>query len=67
MTQRLVARIKKSSKYATQAPPTPGGWFDVCVVADDEYRLRGNFNSYRWSDVVLGVRIADDKVIPINK
>lgn len=53
--QQLVARIKRSSKYYGQTEA--GAWFDVRVVADTHYHLRGNNNSYRLSDVVLGVRI----------
>lgn len=39
-TQQLVARIKRSSKYYGQTEP--GSWFDVRVVADTYYHLRGN-------------------------
>lgn len=56
-TQQLVARIKRSSKYWGQT--APNAWFDVRVVADTHYQLRGNNNNYRISDVVMGVRIGD--------
>lgn len=54
-TQQLVARIKRSSKYYGQTEP--GAWFDVRVVADTYYHLRGNNNYYRLSDVTLGMRL----------
>jgi hypothetical protein len=54
-TQQLVARLKRTSKYYGQT--TPGAWFDVRVVNDPSYRLRGNDNNYRLSDVVLGMRL----------
>ncbi len=53
--QQLVARIKRSSKYWGQT--APNAWFDVRVVPDNYYQLRGNNNNYRFSDVVMGVRI----------
>lgn len=53
--QQLVARIKRSSKYWGQTAPNE--WFDVRVVTDNYYQLRGNQNNYRFSDVVMGVRI----------
>ena len=34
-----------------------GAWFDVRVVADTYYHLRGNNNNYRLSDVTLGMRL----------
>lgn len=63
-TQQLVARIKRSSKYAYQAPT--GGWFDVRVVRDMGYGLRGNNNNYRFSDVVFGIRLADGKIVELK-
>jgi hypothetical protein len=62
--QQLVARIKRSSKYAYQAPK--GGWFDVRVVRDMGYGLRGNNNDYRFSDVVFGVRIDDGTIVELK-
>lgn len=59
--QQLVARIKRSSKYWGQTKPNH--WFDVRVVADTYYHLRGNSNNYRLSDVALGVRLADGAVV----
>lgn len=63
-TQQLVARIKRSSKYAYQAPK--GGWFDVRVVPDMGYGLRGNNNNYRFGDVVFGVRLDDGTVVELK-
>lgn len=60
-TQHLVARIKRSSKYYGQTES--GAWFDVRVVADTYYHLRGNSNNYRLGDVVLGVRLDDGSVV----
>lgn len=62
--QQLVARIKRSSKYAYQAPK--GGWFDVRVVPDMGYGLRGNNNNYRFSDVVFGVRLDDGSIAELK-
>jgi hypothetical protein len=62
--RQLVARIKRSSKYAYQA--SNGGWFDVRVVPDMEYGLRGNNNNYRFSDVVFGVRLEDGTVVELK-
>lgn len=61
--QQLVARIKRSSKYYGQTPA--GAWFDVRVVADTYYHLRGNNNNYRLSDVVLGMRIDGGTVVDL--
>jgi hypothetical protein len=55
--QQLVARIKRSSKYWGQTAPNE--WFDVRVVTDTYYQLRGNQNNYRFSDVVMGIRVGD--------
>ena len=54
---QLVARIKRSSKYWGQSAPNE--WFDVRVVTDTHYQLRGNHNNYRFVDVVMGIRIGD--------
>lgn len=62
--QQLVARIKRSSKYAYQAPQ--GVWFDVRVVSDMGYGLRGNNNYYRFGDVVFGVRLDDGTVVELK-
>jgi hypothetical protein len=56
MDQQLVARIKRRSKYWGQTAPNQ--WFDVRVVEDTGYRLRGNNNNYRLDEVVIGVRLA---------
>lgn len=42
--QQLVARLKRGSKYWGQTEPNQ--WFDVRVVDDASYRLRGNDNKY---------------------
>lgn len=62
--QQLVARIKRSSKYAYQVPK--GGWFDVRVVPDMGYGLRGNNNNYRFSDVAFGIRLDDGTVVELK-
>lgn len=62
--QQLVARIKRSSKYAYQAPK--GGWFDVRVVPDMGYGLRGNDNNYRFRDVAFGVRLDDGTIVELK-
>lgn len=59
--QQLVARIKRSSKYFGQT--TPNQWFDVRVVADTWYQLRGNSNNYRFCDVAMGLRFEDGSVV----
>lgn len=61
MEHHLVARIKRSSKYWGQTEPNQ--WFDVRVVGDSQYRLRGNDNNYRPSDVTLGVRLDDGSIV----
>jgi hypothetical protein len=60
-TQQLVARLKRTSKYYGQTEP--GAWFDVRVVNDRWYHLRGNNNNYRLSDVVLGMRLDSGAVV----
>lgn len=62
--QQLVARIKRSSKYYGQTEP--GAWFDVRVVPDMGYGLRGNNNNYRFSDVVFGVRLDNGDVVVLK-
>lgn len=63
MSQQLVARIKRRSKYWGQTAPHE--WFDIRVVDDAGYRLRGNNNNYRLGDVVIGVRLADGAVVDL--
>lgn len=63
MDQRLVARIKRRSKYWGQTEPHE--WFDVRVVEDAGYRLRGNNNNYRLDDVMFGVRLANGCVVDL--
>lgn len=62
-TQQLVARIKRSSKYWGQTDPN--AWFDVRVVDDASYRLRGNDNNYRLRDVALGIRLANGVIVEL--
>ena len=62
--QQLVARIKRSSKYWGQTKPNQ--WFDVRVVADTFYHLRGNDNNYRLGDVALGMRLAGGSVVDLT-
>ncbi len=61
--QQLVARIKRSSKYYGQTERD--AWFNVRVVADTYYHLRGNNNNYRLSDVALGMRL-DNGVVDLT-
>jgi len=62
--QQLVARIKRRSKYWGQTAPNE--WFDVRVVMDTYYQLRGNNNNYRLIDVVMGVRLPDGAVVDLS-
>lgn len=62
--QQIVARIKRTSKYAYQAPK--GDWFDVRVVPDMGYGLRGNSNNYRFSDVIFGVRLESGEIVELK-
>lgn len=64
-TQQLVARIKRSSKYFGQTKP--GAWFDVRVVQDLGYGLRGNNNNYRFGDVAFGIRLPNGKIAELGK
>lgn len=59
--QQLVARIKRSSKYWGQTAPNE--WFDVRVVTDTYYQLRGNNNNYRFVDVVMGIRLEGGTIV----
>ena len=61
--QQLVARIKRRSKYWGQTAPNQ--WFDVRVVEDTGYRLRGNNNNYRLDDVIVGVRLANGIIVDL--
>lgn len=62
----MVGRLKKTSKYRTQAPA--GCWFEVTVdTLDKEYPLRGNYNYYRMCDLDLGLRLHDGTVVEINR
>jgi hypothetical protein len=63
MAQQLVARIKRRSKYWGQTAPDQ--WFDVRVVEDTSYRLRGNNNNYRLDDVIIGVRLANGFILDL--
>lgn len=65
MAQQLVARIKRRSKYWGQTAPDQ--WFDVRVVEDTSYRLRGNNNNnYRLDDVIIGVRLANGFILDLG-
>jgi hypothetical protein len=64
VNQQLVARIKRSSKYYGQTKP--GEWFDVRIVHDMGYGLRGNNNNYRFGDVVFGVRLEDGTIVVLK-
>ena len=59
--QQLVARIKRSSKYWGQT--APNRWFDVRIVEDTWYQLRGNSNNYRLCDVALGMRLECGSIV----
>ena len=61
---QLVARIKRSSKYWGQTGPN--AWFDVRLVADNYYQLRGNNNNYRLSDVVMGARFDNGAIVDFS-
>lgn len=61
--QQLVARIKRSSKYWGQT--APNRWFPVRIVDDPSYRVLGNDNRYRLSDVAFGICLADGVVVDI--
>ena len=63
--QQLVARIKRSSKYWGQTAPNE--WFDVRIVGDASYRVRGNDNNYRLSDLTFGVRLSDGSVVDLTR
>lgn len=63
--QQLVARIRRSSKYWGQTAPHE--WFEVRVVEDNYYQLRGNSNNYRLSDVACGIRLASGAVVDFAK
>lgn len=61
--QQLVARIKRTSKYAYQAPE--GGWFDVRL--SHRYPVvSGNNNAYELRDVAFGVRLEDGTVVELK-
>ncbi|WP_445222203.1 hypothetical protein ACKWRH_21345 [Bradyrhizobium sp. Pa8] len=62
--QHLVARIKRSSKYWGQT--APNAWFDVRVVSDNYYQLRGNNNNYRLVDVAMGVRFDNGVIVDLS-
>lgn len=62
--QQLVARIKRSCKYWGQTPANQ--WFDVRVVEDTHYQLRGNNNNYRFVDVVMGMRLTNGNVVDFS-
>jgi hypothetical protein len=61
---QLVARIKRSSKYWGQT--APNHWFDVRVVENDYYQLRGNSHNYRLCDVICGIRLASGTIVDLS-
>ncbi|WP_315807414.1 MULTISPECIES: hypothetical protein [unclassified Bradyrhizobium] len=63
MDQQLVARIKRRSKYWGQTAPNQ--WFNVRVVEETGYRLRGKNNNYRLDDVIIGVRLANGIIVDL--
>lgn len=63
-TQQLVGQIKRSSQYCHQTKK--GTWFDVRVVNDSHYRIRGNNNNYRVSDLKFGVRLDDGTIVELR-
>lgn len=62
--QQLVARIKRGSKYAHQAPE--GGWFDVRKINRGYPQVVGNNNAYDRSDVTFGIRLDDGTVVELK-
>ena len=61
--QQLVARIKRTSKYAYQAPE--GDWFAV-RISNHYPVVSGNRNAYELRDVVFGVRLDDGSVMELR-
>lgn len=61
---QLVARIKRNSKYAHQAPK--GEWFDVRKINRGYPQVVGNSNNYDRSDLTFGVRLADGSVVELK-
>lgn len=61
---RFVVKIKRSSKYAYQAPK--GGWFDIEFNPNDHYCIRGNHNRYTFADVAIGIRHGDGAVTKVK-
>jgi hypothetical protein len=61
---RLVARIKRTSKYWGQTKPN--AWFDVFINPGWEYAVKGNSNQYRLKDVVLGLLQTDGGVFELK-
>lgn len=61
----FVARLKKSSQYYHQTKP--GEWFEVDFRHRyDDYCIVGNANCYRFRDVVIGVRLPNGTIRPIQ-
>lgn len=61
---QLVARIKRGSKYAYQAPE--GGWFEVREMNRGYPQVVGNSNNYDRSDVTFGVRLDDGSIVELK-
>lgn len=69
MSQQLVARIKKTSKYFRQSPHFWEGrspWFEVEFEHDSGYSISGNSNQYRRADLVFGVKLENGDVAEIG-
>lgn len=64
MAQQLVARIKRKSQYAHQAPSD--GWFDVHLKRRYPV-VSGNNNVYELSDVDFGIRLDDGTVMELKR
>jgi hypothetical protein len=62
--QQLVGRIKRTSKYYGQT--APGKWFDVRIVNDRSYPVRGNNNNYRRDDLAFGIRLDEATVVELK-
>src|SRR5262249_34637752 len=62
--QQLVARIKRQSKYWGQTAPNQ--WFEVSVIGDASYQVRGNDNNYRLADLAFGVRIGNGTIVDLT-
>ena len=62
--QKLVACIRKSSKYHYQAPA--GAWFPASIKGVSGHCVHGNGNQYTLADVQLGVMIDDGRICKLS-